>query len=98
MNAPRTCVTTYLVLVLFEMRSYVSQDAYKYTMSVHRLYRTSADTWDWLQLLTENDVYSSLESSSSYIQAVPGRNVPDFGRMFLTLKYTDLTQDMYIRS
>ena len=28
----------------------------------------------------------------------PGRNVPDFERMFLTLKYTDLTQNTYIRS
>ena len=31
------------------------------------------------------------------IQNVPG-NVPDFGRMFLTLKYTDITQNTYIRS
>ena len=28
----------------------------------------------------------------------PAGNVPDFGRMFLTLKYTDLTQNTYIRS
>jgi hypothetical protein len=28
----------------------------------------------------------------------PGGNVPDFGRMFLKLKYTDITQDTYIRS
>ena len=28
----------------------------------------------------------------------PRGNVPDFGRMFLTLKYTDLTQNTYIRS
>ena len=28
----------------------------------------------------------------------PGGNVPDFGRMFLTLKYTDITQNTYIRS
>ena len=26
----------------------------------------------------------------------PGGNVPDFGRMFLTLKYTDITQNTYI--
>jgi len=25
-------------------------------------------------------------------------NVPDFGRMFLKLKYTDLTKNTYIRS
>jgi hypothetical protein len=28
----------------------------------------------------------------------PGRNVPDFGRMFLKLKYTDLTKNTNIRS
>jgi len=28
----------------------------------------------------------------------PGRNVPDFGRMFLKLKYTDLTKNTCIRS
>ena len=28
----------------------------------------------------------------------PGRNVPDFGRMLLKLKYTDLTKNTYIRS
>ena len=28
----------------------------------------------------------------------PGRNVPDFGRMFLKLKYIDLTKNTYIRS
>ena len=26
----------------------------------------------------------------------PGGNVPHFGRMFLTLKYTDITQNTYI--
>ena len=33
-----------------------------------------------------------------HIQNVPGGNVPDFRRMFLTLKYTDITQNTYIRS
>ena len=28
----------------------------------------------------------------------PGRNVPEFGRMFLKLKYTDITQNTYIQS
>ena len=26
----------------------------------------------------------------------PGGNVPDFWRMFLTLKYTDITQNTYV--
>ena len=28
----------------------------------------------------------------------PRRNVPDFGRVFLMLKYTDITQNTYIQS
>jgi len=41
-------------------------------------------------------------SSSSLLLGVytgcPGENVPDFGRLFLRLKYTDITQNTYIRS
>jgi len=32
-----------------------------------------------------------------YIEC-PGGNVPDFGRMFLKLKYTDIIKNTYIRS
>ena len=32
----------------------------------------------------------------SHIYRCPGGNVPDFGRMFLTLKYTDITQNTYL--
>jgi hypothetical protein len=28
----------------------------------------------------------------------PGRNVPDFGRVFLMVKYTDITQNIHIQS
>ena len=28
----------------------------------------------------------------------PRRNVPDFGRLFLMLKYTDITQNTYVQS
>ena len=31
-------------------------------------------------------------NGNSLIYRCPGRNVPDFGRMFLKLKYTDLTK------
>ena len=33
-----------------------------------------------------------------YNTGCPGGYVPDFERMFLTLKYTDITQNTYIRS
>jgi len=40
---------------------------------------------------------------TNYVQSMPytecpGGNVPDFGRMFLKLKYTDITKNTYIRS
>jgi hypothetical protein len=28
----------------------------------------------------------------------PRRNVPDFGRVFLMVKYTDITQNIYVQS
>jgi hypothetical protein len=28
----------------------------------------------------------------------PRRNVPDFGRVFLMVKYTDITQNTYVQS
>ena len=36
-------------------------------------------------------------SSSSYT-GCPRRNVPDFGRVFLLLKYTDITQNTHVQS
>ena len=34
----------------------------------------------------------------SYYTGCPRRNVPVFGRVFLMLKYTDITQNTYIQS
>jgi len=43
------------------------------------------------------------DRSNSYIcvyicTECPGWNVPEFGRMFLKLKYTDVTNNTYIRN
>jgi len=35
---------------------------------------------------------------TGYIYRCPRRNVPDFGRVFLMLKYTDITQNTYVQS
>ena len=50
----------------------------------------------FLDLRTNSD-NSPVEHWLLY-RGCPGRNVPDFGRMFLKLKSTDLTQNTYIRS
>jgi len=44
---------------------------------------------------------SFVKHSAKYvlnIQGVPRGNVPDFGRMFLKLKYTDIAQNTFIQS
>jgi hypothetical protein len=33
----------------------------------------------------------------TYVYRCPRRNVPDFGRIFLILKYTDVTQNTYVQ-
>jgi len=40
---------------------------------------------------------SSIQTASEYT-GCPRRNVPDFGSVFLMLKYTDITQNTYIQS
>jgi len=37
-------------------------------------------------------------NSSGYYTGCPRRNVPDFWRVFLMLKYTDINQNTYIQS
>ena len=50
-----------------------------------------------------NETHSTLHTRQSRLNiyiytGCPERNVPGFGRMFLKLKYTDLTKNTYIRS
>ena len=48
--------------------------------------------------------YESRKASSDVLNprniytGCPRRNVPDFGRVFLMLKYTDITQNTYVQS
>ena len=65
---------------------------------------------DVMRTLLETDsvyVYHNIEVRSrnhcsqgkaTYCTGCPRRNVPDFGRMFLMLKYTDITQNTYVQS
>ena len=58
--------------------------------------------------LTDNSHNNSTLAHSQFIYSVTiisydiyrvsRGNVPDFGRMFLTIKHTDITQNTYIRS
>ena len=44
------------------------------------------------------DQKSSYKHVSDIYTGCPRRNVPDFGRVFLMLKYTDITQNTYVQS
>ena len=54
-----------------------------------------------LKLVTSTE-RSHARNAHEQIQKIytgcPGRNVPDFGIMFLKLKYADITENTYIRS
>ena len=39
-----------------------------------------------------------LLSGTEYYTGCPRRNVPDFGKVFLMLNYTDITQNTYVQS
>ena len=45
---------------------------------------------------THTQIYMFIHTHTN--TGCPGRNVPDFGRMFLKLKYTDITQNTYVQS
>ena len=42
--------------------------------------------------------FQKLRLRKSLYTRCPRRNVPDFGRVFLMLKYTDITQNTYVQS
>jgi len=42
--------------------------------------------------------YYTIITSTSANTGCPRKNVPDFGRVFLMLKYTDITQNTYVQS
>jgi hypothetical protein len=42
--------------------------------------------------------FKVLKISAATYTGCPRRNVPNFGRVFLMLRYTDITQNTYIRS
>ena len=55
----------------------------------HNKFQQISQDMSWLNVTLRN--YSEL-------YRCPRRNVPDFGRVFLMLKYTDVTQNTYVQS
>jgi len=52
-----------------------------------------------LFFVSKSKIYKALTCGVGTIYTgCPRRNVPDFGRVFLMLKYTDITQNTYIQS
>jgi len=48
--------------------------------------------------VNNKDIHLRKSMSSCAYTGCPRRNVPDTGRVFLMLKYTDITQNTYIQS
>jgi hypothetical protein len=63
---------------------------------------TAADVLTYSSCLCANSGEFLLQAGIRVRQTVdtgcPRRNVPDFGRVLLMLKYTDITQNTYIQS
>ena len=58
-------------------------------------------TWKESYFLTQRNMWRSKHVALTYIPLYTGcsmRNVSDFGRVFLMLKYTDITQNTYVQS
>ena len=83
-NAPQ-CYANRTLSVLFTLK-----DVEIKTYSVHK----------WSRIRRKGMLIKCLgkQFRVSPYAGCPGGNVPDFGRMFLTLKYADITQNTYIRS
>jgi hypothetical protein len=56
---------------------------------------TPFETLNWL--FTDEIFYDIAEHTSQYT-GCHRRNGPNFGRVFLMLKYTDITQNTYVQS
>ena len=52
----------------------------------------------WLPFKSLHSWRSSMRVYKLTYTECPRRNVPDFGRVFLMLKYTDITQNTYVQS
>jgi len=61
---------------------------YKYYFTCEQIYN------GFLTSKYQEDVYTFYTQYTG----CPRRNVPNFGRVFLMLKYTDITQNTYIQS
>jgi len=71
--------------------------------------RSNGDNYVWLPLkiITHSYIHTHTHTSKQPCNLIhdpqiytgcPRRNVPDFGRVLLMLKYTDITQNTYIQS
>ena len=64
---------------------------YIYIYSLHQACRESINNKKIFTVVLEVSFLKHLHTGCS------GENVPDFGRMFLKLKYSDISQNTYIR-
>jgi hypothetical protein len=56
------------------------------------------DVFNQAQYTFADKHYTEQRNETEYPKGIPRRSVPDFGRVFLMLKYTDITQNTYVQS
>ena len=81
------------------LHSIQTQIKYKYTkLHINTLNIHRSNTYIHTHTHTHTHTYIYIYIYIYIHTGCPRRNVPDFGRMFLMLKYTDITQNTYVQS
>jgi hypothetical protein len=89
----RTPVSVILAVYIHIYYKCLIKEKYKFCIKKNDL---DTNSWTYM-LLAAQSKGKSCERLYSYT-GCPSGNVPDVGRMFLKLKYTDITQNTYIQS
>ena len=79
---------------------YVALEASTYADDIDIIGRTRSDMIEAFTSLIKaaKDMDLFINQEKTKYTECPRRNVPDFGRVFLILKYNDITQNTYVQS
>ena len=73
-------------------------DGHLQGIKVHKEKITVASSFLYGWIVISSHGHYDTHTHTYIYTGCPRRNVPDFGRVFLMLKYTDITQNTYVQS